>query len=157
VPYTIVSARPSASPALTEDQLRQLAILDEILASGEGALRVAVEEGSRVGHMLVFLRMSAAVATFVDAWNPDRPGTPERLARERSGYVTDVMVLETHRRRGVATMLLHDAAELARAAGLSRLVLHVAPDNHAALRLYDKLGFMRGEDAPTSLEFGLTL
>ena len=149
---TIVSARPSASPLLSDDQLRQLEVLDGILVRREGALRVAVEAGIRVGHLLVFLAMSPEVATFVDGWNPERPGTPARLAHEQCAYVTDVLVVETHRRRGIATMLLHDAAELARAQGLTRLVLHVAPDNHTALQLYDKLGFAWGESAPGSVE-----
>src|SRR5262249_61216850 len=82
VPITIVPARPSASPLLTDEQRRQLDTLDDILVKGEGALRVAVEAGARVGHLLVFLRMSPAVTAFVDGWNPDRPGAP---ARPRGG------------------------------------------------------------------------
>ncbi len=154
---TIVPARPSASPLLNDEQRRQLETLDDILVKGEGALRVAVDGGARVGHLLVFLRMSPAVSAFVDGWNPDRPGTPERLARARAAYVTDVLVVEPMRRRGIATLLLQDAAELARAAGLARLVLHVAPDNDAALKLYEKLGFVRGEDTPASVELSLSL
>jgi len=157
LPVTIVSARPTASPLLTEDQRHQLEALDEILLHGDGALRVAVEEGARVGHLLVFLRMTPKVTGFVDAWNVDRPGISGRLAREQSAYVTDVLVAERFRRRGVATALLHDAAEIARAAGLRRLVLHVHPSNEAALRLYDKLGFERGKDTETTVELGLDL
>ncbi|HKA92046.1 MAG TPA: GNAT family N-acetyltransferase [Haliangiales bacterium] len=157
MPITIVPARPSASPLLTDEQRRQLDTLDDILVKGEGALRVAVEAGARVGHLLVFLRMSPAVTAFVDGWNPDRPGTPARLERERAAYVTDVLVVESARRRGVATLLLEDAAKLARAAGLARLVLHVAPDNHAALALYAKLGFARGEETGGTVELALDL
>jgi len=142
---------------LTEDQRRQLEALDEILARGDGALRVAVDSGARVGHLLVFLRMTEKVVGFVDVWNVDRPGMSQRLAREQAGYVTDVLVAERMRRRGVATALLHDAAQISRAAGLLRLVLHVHPSNVAALRLYDKLGFERGEDTETTVELGLKL
>lgn len=70
------------------------------------------------------------------------------LARDphpASRHVADLglMVAETHRRRGVGTMLLEQAVAWARAAGVGKLELHVFPWNEPAIRLYEAFGFVR--------------
>lgn len=70
------------------------------------------------------------------------------LARDphpASRHVADLglMVAETHRRRGVGTMLLEQAVAWARAAGVGKLELHVFPWNEPALALYASFGFER--------------
>jgi RimJ/RimL family protein N-acetyltransferase len=70
------------------------------------------------------------------------------LARDphpASRHVADLglMVAESHRRRGVGTMLLERAVAWARAAGVGKLELHVFPWNEPALALYASFGFER--------------
>jgi RimJ/RimL family protein N-acetyltransferase len=62
-----------------------------------------------------------------------------------SRHVADLglMVAAGHRRQGVGTMLLEQAVEWARAAGISKLELHVFPWNEPALGLYGSFGFER--------------
>jgi RimJ/RimL family protein N-acetyltransferase len=62
-----------------------------------------------------------------------------------SRHVADLglMVAASHRRQGVGTMLLEQAVEWARAAGISKLELHVFPWNEPALGLYGSFGFER--------------
>jgi len=62
-----------------------------------------------------------------------------------SRHVADLglMVAETHRRRGVGTMLLEQAVAWAQASGISKLELHVFPWNEPALSLYEAFGFER--------------
>jgi RimJ/RimL family protein N-acetyltransferase len=62
-----------------------------------------------------------------------------------SAHVADfgVMVAATHRGRGIGAALLGAAEEWARAAGVTKLELHVFPHNDPALALYEKLGYER--------------
>ncbi len=62
-----------------------------------------------------------------------------------SAHVADIglMVAAPFRRRGVGTALMAAAEEWSRAAGVTKLELHVFPHNHAAIALYEKLGYER--------------
>lgn len=62
-----------------------------------------------------------------------------------SRHVADLglMVAGSHRRQGVGTALLEQAASWARTAGIRKLELHVFPWNEPALRLYESFGFER--------------
>ena len=62
-----------------------------------------------------------------------------------SRHVADLglMVAQRYRRRGVATKLLDEAVEWARAFGIRKLELHVFPWNEPAIALYESFGFER--------------
>jgi RimJ/RimL family protein N-acetyltransferase len=62
-----------------------------------------------------------------------------------SSHVADLglMVAASHRRRGIGSALLAAAEEWARAAGVSKLELHVFPHNEAAIALYENFGYER--------------
>jgi RimJ/RimL family protein N-acetyltransferase len=70
------------------------------------------------------------------------------IARDQhpaSRHVADLglMVVASHRRRGIGTALLDAAVRWARAAGVRKLELHVFPWNEAAIKLYENFGFVR--------------
>ena len=80
----------------------------------------------------------------------DRTRIVGRLSLSRdphpaSKHVADLglMVAEGHRRQGVGTMLLEQAAAWARETRVRKLELHVFPWNEPALRLYESFGFER--------------
>ena len=62
-----------------------------------------------------------------------------------SRHVADIglMVAASHRRRGIGTALLDAAVDWARHAGVRKLELHVFPWNEAAIRLYERFGFVQ--------------
>ena len=62
-----------------------------------------------------------------------------------SRHVADLglMVAAGHRRRGIGTALLREAAIWARERGVTKLELHVFPHNEAAIALYESFGFRR--------------
>jgi RimJ/RimL family protein N-acetyltransferase len=62
-----------------------------------------------------------------------------------SSHVADlgVMVAAGHRRQGIGTALMAAAEEWARAAGVTKLELHVFPYNRPAITLYEELGYER--------------
>jgi ribosomal protein S18 acetylase RimI-like enzyme len=55
--------------------------------------------------------------------------------------VHDVVVLESHRGRGIAARLFAEVETLARERGACKLTLEVLSGNRAARSLYEKLGF----------------
>ena len=70
------------------------------------------------------------------------------LARDphpASQHVADLglMVVASHRRRGIGKVLLEEAVRWARASGVWKLELHVFPWNEPARRLYESFGFER--------------
>ena len=60
-------------------------------------------------------------------------------------HVADLglMVAAGHRRRGIGRVLLEQAVDWARDAGVLKLELHVFPWNEPAIRLYETFGFER--------------
>jgi ribosomal protein S18 acetylase RimI-like enzyme len=68
-------------------------------------------------------------------------------------WVYALGVQEHHRRQGVATALMHTAAEAARHRGATSLCLTVEKTNRTAMAFYDRLGFVRtGEDVSAGLK-----
>ena len=59
------------------------------------------------------------------------------------GYITNVAVTRTARRKGVATLLMHKLFSLARELSLSFISLEVRASNSSAISLYEKFGFVR--------------
>jgi len=93
------------------------------------------------------VRRSPHAAVFV-AEVPD--GLVARLSVARdphpaSYHVADLglMVAESHRRQGIGRALLQRAVEWAYESGVTKLELHVFPDNDPAIALYESFGFVR--------------
>jgi RimJ/RimL family protein N-acetyltransferase len=91
------------------------------------------------------LRRDTHTAVFV-AETP--AGLVGRLSLARDGnpvsrHVAELglMVVAEERRRGIGTALIEEAANWARASGVTKLELHVFPHNEPAIALYRKLGF----------------
>lgn len=59
------------------------------------------------------------------------------------GYIVTLDVLASHRRSGVGTQLMSEGERLARAAGASRMRLHVYTGNTAAQSFYSLLGYQQ--------------
>jgi ribosomal-protein-alanine N-acetyltransferase len=60
---------------------------------------------------------------------------------EEAGYVAEIVVAPDHRREGRARRLLGAAFDRLRDEGCARIRLAVHPDNDAARRLYESMGF----------------
>jgi ribosomal-protein-alanine N-acetyltransferase len=77
-------------------------------------------------------------------------------------HLLNVAVAATERRRGYGTAMMEDLLEEARRGGCRRIVLEVRPRNEAAIKLYEKFGFVKisrrpryyadGEDADVMIK-----
>jgi ribosomal protein S18 acetylase RimI-like enzyme len=77
--------------------------------------------------------------------------TPVGLANCIEGFSTfackpllnvhDLAVLNSHRGKGIARMLLEAAEAMARERGACKLTLEVLSGNHGAVRLYERVGY----------------
>lgn len=96
---------------------------------GECLYAIAWDGTRPVGQALLHWRRPAALAI-----RPDLDELP---------YLEDLFVLPAERRRGVGTALLAACLAAARARGDPAITLAVNVENHAARRLYDRLGYRR--------------
>lgn len=75
----------------------------------------------------------------------------------RSAFITNVSVLGPWTGQGVAARLLARSVEHARDSGMRRVVLEVSGSNAAAVRLYEKAGFVAGDAGAPTVRMTLTL
>jgi ribosomal protein S18 acetylase RimI-like enzyme len=61
-----------------------------------------------------------------------------------SGWLVSLVVGTSHRRKGVGAALVNQLLDAAYLSSLGKVCLTVAPDNHAAISLYERLGFEGG-------------
>lgn len=82
---------------------------------------VAIEDGSVVGGLAAYVL---------------RKFEQER----REIYIYDLAVLESHRRRGIATGLINKLREIARGIGAYVIYVQADPPDEPAVKLYESLG-----------------
>jgi L-phenylalanine/L-methionine N-acetyltransferase len=139
---TVRPAQPGDAPAL-------VALAEAVGAEPEGWL-IADSRWRSVRDERRYLRAVRGhpdAAVFV-AEGGD--GVVARLSVARdphpaSRHVADLglMVARHARRQGIGWALLEQAVDWARASGVRKLELHVFPHNEAAIRLYERFGFVR--------------
>lgn len=96
------------------------------LSQRNGRIILAVDDGVIVGAMGFSLDQDAAYMTD---------------STRRHGTVTDLIVHENWRGRGIGRMFLAEAERLTRAEGLKRLIIGVLVANETAERTYRNFGF----------------
>ncbi len=61
----------------------------------------------------------------------------------KKGHVVSIAVLEEHRKKGIGTVLLNTAMERMKKRGCDEVFLEVRVTNDEAIKLYEKLGFVK--------------
>ncbi|WP_225770180.1 GNAT family N-acetyltransferase [Inquilinus sp. Marseille-Q2685] len=97
------------------------------LIAGPGSTILVAEDGSAL----------AGLATLVERTIPANPVRPERRIVE----IDNLVVMPTHRRRGIAGLLLRHAESWARGRGIGALELGVWEFNAGAFACYEAAGF----------------
>ncbi|XP_057806471.1 GCN5-related N-acetyltransferase 6, chloroplastic-like [Salvia miltiorrhiza] len=76
-----------------------------------------------------------------------RMGSIDRSASNSYGYILNICVARSARRRGVATTMLQHVISTAKEQSIKKVFLRVYGDNEGAVRLYEKVGF-KAVEAP---------
>lgn len=91
------------------------------------------------GALIVVVEGAALMGVLALTHATDEPFVRPDL--RRYGLVTDLVVAQEHRGRGIGRMLLREAEARTRASGLKRLQICALAANHAALEAYEACGF----------------
>jgi GNAT superfamily N-acetyltransferase len=155
-PVLIRPARPADRAALLE-QYRLLNAWEDAIShdrltdadAAEASLTVAEGRAARTGgHILVAERDGAVIGHMFLTFERSAP-----FHRDRPyAYVMELFVREAERGTGIGRRLLQAAEDLARKAGLRRLLIGVLAGNDRAEGAYRRFGF-----APYSMELSKIL
>ncbi|XP_023928463.2 GCN5-related N-acetyltransferase 6, chloroplastic [Quercus suber] len=74
-----------------------------------------------------------------------------RTDTNKYGYIANLCVIKSARRRGIARNMLHFAVESAKSESVEHVYVHVHRSNIPALELYQKMGFEIVEVASSQL------
>ena len=118
------SAIDELIPTHQENVKRQREFVVELMGEDSGQVLVASDGSELIGYVMF--------------QNEVRP--PLELAH-RTGYVMDLYVKPSHRRRGVGERLLRSCLDRVKSKGVTHVQLRVWNANETAIALYRKLGF----------------
>jgi len=102
-------------------------------------------------------RIITTDAVNVIAWDGDRAVGHATLVPDGDASELAIFVLQSHQEAGIGTRLLSALLGAGAAAGIERVWLSVERWNHAALALYEKVGFEVCETAGFEIEMSLRL
>ena len=121
--------------AMFRDMGRDEATLDEMREPFREWLKPRIDDGSYFGFVLEDEGQPVAgVGLLIIDWPPH----PIHPPMHQRGYVLNVFVEPTHRRRGIARQLMERAEAELKARGITFAVLHAAD---AARPLYEDMGW----------------
>jgi ribosomal protein S18 acetylase RimI-like enzyme len=109
-----------------ETALACVAEAENLVTEGDSVILVALEDGTPAGLMIW-------------AFGNDDIFIEETV--REFGRVSDIVVAEAYRGRGIGRALLTEAESLTRSRGLRRLRLSVLAGNRNALAAYERFGF----------------
>jgi GNAT superfamily N-acetyltransferase len=104
--------------------------------------RLAEDEVERVGAVLALARLHQDNGHYLVAWHANDPVGHAHLAVTDPPELQDVLVLPSHRRRGVATSLTLAVEKEARILGFDRIRLQVSADDDGSQALYHNCGYL---------------
>lgn len=102
---------------------------EEILNELPEAFLVAEKDGMVVGYMMC--RIEYGLSTL------------HKFGLARKGHIVSIAVLEQHRRKGLGQGLVEEVLRALKNKNCSEVFLEVRVSNSEAIKLYEKLGFLK--------------
>ena len=103
------------------------AFLRERFQNGDSVIFAACEDGQIVGFTQLYPSFSS-------------------VSMKRIWILNDLFVVATHRRKGIARLLMETAKQYAQETGAVRIVLSTKMSNNLAQALYESLGYTKDEE-----------
>lgn len=141
--------------AIADDAAQVAAILEESFAEYKSSYTVEAYAATTPASGEIQNRITAGTV-WVALSNGRVVGTVSAVAEGEDIYIRSMAVLPEARGRKVGELLLNQIEDFARAHGYERMTLSTTPFLDRAIRLYERCGFRRSDEAVDDL-FGTPL
>ena len=127
---------------LYREQFREMAkLIPDFIKEGDQSIEFLEKTISDdVSDILVY-ENDGTVVGFILLQAKERPDF-DFMIPGKYCYIMDVIVTESHRNKGFATALMNSAKDWAKEQDCNFVNLDVLVNNHGAINLYEKLGFI---------------
>lgn len=132
-------------PAIAElyrEQFREMAkLIPDFIKEGDQSIEFLEKTISSDDSDILVYENDGRVVGFILLQAKERPDFDFMLPGKYC-YIMDIIVTESHRNKGFATALMNSAKDWAKEQDCNFVNLDVLVNNHGAINLYEKLGFI---------------
>ena len=132
-------------PAISElyrEQFREMAkLIPDFIKEGNQSVEFLEKTISSDDSDILVYENDGRVVGFILLQAKERPDFDFMLPGKYC-YIMDVIVTKAHRNKGFGTTLMNSAKDWAKEHNCSFINLDVLVNNHGAIKLYEKLGFI---------------
>lgn len=132
-------------PAISElyrEQFREMAkLIPDFIKEGDQSIEFLEKTISNDDSDILVYENDDTVVGFILLQAKERPDF-DFMIPGKYCYIMDIIVTESHRNKGFATALMNSAKDWAKEQSCNLINLDVLVNNHGAIKLYKKLGFI---------------
>ena len=132
-------------PTISElycEQFREMSkLIPDFIKEGDQSVEFLEKTISNDDSDIIVYENDGVVVGFILLQAKERPDF-DFMIPGKYCYIMDVIVTESHRNKGFATALMNSAKEWAKEQNCNLINLDVLVNNHGAIKLYEKLGFI---------------
>ena len=133
------------TPAISElyrEQFREMAkLIPDFIKEGDQSIEFLEKTISSDDSDILVYENDGRVVGFILLQAKERPDF-DFMIPGKYCYIMDIIVTESHRNKGFATALMNSAKDWAKEQSCNLINLDVLVNNHGAIKLYEKLGFI---------------
>ena len=141
----IRKATHNDTPAISElyrEQFREMAkLIPDFIKEGDQSIEFLEKTISSDDSDILVYENDGRVVGFILLQAKERPDF-DFMIPGKYCYIMDIIVTESHRNKGFATALMNSAKDWAKEQSCNLINLDVLVNNHGAIKLYEKLGFI---------------
>ena len=132
----------SAISELYREQFREMAkLIPDFINEGNQSVEFLEKTISSDDSDILVYENDGRVVGFILLQAKERPDF-DFMIPGKYCYIMDIIVTESHRNKGFATALMNSAKDWAKEQNCNLINLDVLVNNHGAIKLYEKLGFI---------------
>ena len=132
----------SAISELYREQFREMAkLIPDFIKEGNQSVEFLEKTISSDDSDILVYENDGRVVGFILLQAKERPDF-DFMIPGKYCYIMDIIVTESHRNKGFATALMNSAKDWAKEQNCNFVNLDVLVNNHGAIKLYEKLGFI---------------
>ena len=132
-------------PAIAElyrEQFREMSkLIPDFIKEGDQSIEFLEKTISNDDSDILVYENDGTVVGFILLQAKERPSF-DFMIPGKYCYIMDIIVTESHRNKGFATALMNSAKDWAKEQNCNLINLDVLVNNHGAIKLYEKLGFI---------------